>query len=192
MKKIKTQIPDVVAIQPTVYDDERGHFFESFSEKWFNENVRPIKWVQENESQSVWGVVRGLHFQTGEYAQSKLVRCVRGCLLDVAVDIRKGSPTFGYYVSAILSSGNHTQLFIPRGFAHGFISLSSDTVLQYKVDNYYNKESEGSIYWNDPDINIGWGYPVDKVIVSSKDNVAPLLKDCKNLFDYNIDYYAEL
>ena len=192
MRIIKTQIPDVVAIQTAIYEDERGHFSETFSEKWFNENVRPIKWVQENESKSIWGVVRGLHFQTGEYAQSKLVRCVHGFVLDVAVDIRKGSPTFGQWVSVILSPGNRTQLFIPRGFAHGFISLSSDTILQYKVDNYDNKESEGSVYWNDPDINIPWGYPTDKVIVSSKDNVAPLLKDCDKLFDYNIDYYGEL
>lgn len=191
MRKIKTGIPDVFVIEPErVYEDNRGHFFESFSERWFNENIRPIKWVQENESLSTWGVVRGLHFQTGEHAQSKLVRCAEGMVLDFAVDIRKGSPTFGQYVSVFLSAANHQQLFIPRGFAHGFIALGNYCVVQYKVDNYYCPESEDHIYWNDPDLNLEYGYPRDKCIVSEKDNVKKLFKDHDNLFDFNTDYYA--
>lgn len=189
MKIIKTKIPDVVIIEPTLHRDERGYFFESFSEREFNEKVRPVKFVQDNESCSVYGVLRGLHFQKGEHAQSKLVRCVSGAVLDVAVDIRKGSPTFGQYVSVELTENNNYQLFVPRGFAHGFVVLTKFAVFQYKCDNYYHPESEGAIIWNDPTINIDWEIYDKNIILSDKDKKNPSLKDSDYLFDYNTDYY---
>ena len=188
---IQTTIPGVVIIEPKVFGDERGYFFESWSQKDFNELVRPITFVQDNESKSCYGVLRGLHFQKGKDAQSKLVRVVKGKVLDMAVDIRKGSPTFGKHVAVELSEENHRQFFIPRGFAHGFVVLSEEAIFQYKCDNLYAPQSEGAIAWDDPQIGIDWGVPTDKVILSAKDKTHTLLKDSDELFDYNIDYYAE-
>lgn len=188
---IQTEIPGVVIIEPKVFGDERGYFFESWSQKDFDEQVRPIKFVQDNESKSCYGVLRGLHFQKGNYSQSKLVRVVKGKVLDVAVDIRKGSPTFGKWVSCELTEDNHRQFFIPRGFAHGFVVLSEEAVFQYKCDNLYAPQEEGALAWDDPDIGIEWGVPAGRIILSAKDKVHPLLKDSTELFDYNIDYYAE-
>lgn len=188
---IKTEIEGVVIIEPKVFGDERGYFFESWSQKDFDEQVRPIKFVQDNESKSCYGVLRGLHFQKGKYSQSKLVRVVKGRVLDVAVDIRKGSPTFGKHVAVELTAENHRQFFIPRGFAHGFVVLSDEAVFQYKCDNLYAPQEEGALAWDDPEIGIDWGVPKDKLILSAKDKVHPRLKDSTELFEYNIDYYAE-
>lgn len=170
MEFLKTYIDGVFIIKPKVIEDERGYFFESFSEREFNENINEIKFVQDNQSKSCYGVVRGLHFQKGEYAQSKLVRCVKGEILDVAVDLRKDSPTYGKYVSVVLSEHNHQQLFIPRGFAHGFSVLSEEAIVQYKCDNFYNKESEGGINPFDDELKIDWLIPKDNVILSEKDS----------------------
>ena len=191
MKVIKTAIEDVVIIEPDVFGDSRGYFFESYSQKKFDEQVRPVRFVQDNESKSKYGVLRGLHFQKGKDAQSKLVRVVKGRVLDVAVDIRKGSPTFGKYVAVELTEDNHRQLFVPRGFAHGFSVLSDEVIFQYKCDNLYAPESEGAIAWNDPDIGIDWQLPTEDVLLSAKDSAHPMLKDATDLFDYNVDYYAE-
>ena len=191
MKVIKTAIEDVVIIEPDVFGDSRGYFFESYSQKKFDEQVRPIRFVQDNESKSKYGVLRGLHFQKGKDAQSKLVRVIKGRVLDVAVDIRKGSPTFGKYVAVELTGDNHCQLFVPRGFAHGFSVLSEEVIFQYKCDNLYAPESEGAIAWNDPDIGIDWQLPTEDVLLSAKDSAHPMLKDATDLFDYNVDYYAE-
>lgn len=187
---IRTEIPGVVIIEPKVFGDNRGYFFESWSQRDFNEQVRPVKFVQDNESKSCYGVLRGLHFQKGEYAQSKLVRVVKGKVLDVAVDIRKGSPTFGKYVSVELTAENHRQFFVPRGFAHGFAVLSEEAVFQYKCDNFYAPQAEGALAWDDPDIGIEWGIPVDKIILSEKDKNHPSLTESIELFDYSIDYYS--
>lgn len=189
MNIIKTDIPEVVIVEPRVFGDNRGYFFESFSERDFAAAVREVKFVQDNESMSCYGVVRGLHFQKPPHAQSKLVRVVKGRVLDVAVDIRKGSPTFGQHVAVELSEENHRQLFIPRGFAHGFAVLSDQAVFQYKCDDYYAPETEGAIAWDDPEIGIDWKIPEDKVILSPKDAAHPELKDSTELFDYSIDYY---
>lgn len=191
MKVIKTAIEDVVIIEPDVFGDARGYFFESYSQKEFNEQVREVKFVQDNESKSKYGVLRGLHFQKGKDAQSKLVRVVKGRVLDVAVDIRKGSSTFGKYVAVELTEDNHRQLFVPRGFAHGFSVLSEEAIFQYKCDNLYAPQAEGAIAWNDPEIGIDWGLPAEDVLLSAKDAAHPLLKDSEYLFDYNVDYYAE-
>ena len=190
MNVIKTEIEGVFIIEPKVFGDERGYFFEAWSQKDFDEQVRPIKFVQDNESKSCYGVLRGLHFQKGMYSQSKLVRVVKGRVLDVAVDIRKGSPTFGKYVMVELTGENHRQLFIPRGFAHGFVVLSDEAVFQYKCDNIYSPLSEGSIAWSDPKLGIDWKIPEKDIVLSAKDKLQPLLADCQDLFDYNIDYYA--
>ena len=184
MNVIKTDIPDVVIIEPRVFGDHRGYFFESFSEKDFSENVREVKFVQDNESKSCYGVLRGLHFQKPPHAQAKLVRVVRGRVLDVAVDVRKGSPTFGKHVAVELTEDNHRQLFIPRGFAQGFAVLSEEAVFQYKCDNYYAPQSEGSVLWNDPEIGIEWGIPEGDVILSDKDTRSPLLKDLGDFFEW--------
>ena len=188
---MQTEIPGVVIIEPKVFGDARGYFFESWSQKDFDEQVRPIKFVQDNESKSSYGVLRGLHFQKGKHAQSKLVRVVKGKVLDVAVDIRKGSPTFGKHVAVELTEDNHRQFFVPRGFAHGFVVLSEEAVFQYKCDNLYAPTEEGALAWNDPEIGIDWGVPAEKILLSAKDKVHPCLKDSTELFDYNIDYYAE-
>ena len=189
MNIIKTEIPDLVVIEPRVFGDHRGYFFESFSERDFNENVREVKFVQDNESKSCYGVLRGLHFQKAPHAQSKLVRVVKGRVLDVAVDVRRGSPTFGKHVSVELSEENHRQFFIPRGFAHGFVVLSEEVVFQYKCDNFYAPQSEGAIAWDDPALGIDWGIPAEDVILSEKDRNHPRLKDAEELFDYSVDYY---
>ena len=190
MKAIKTEIPGVVLLEPEVFGDARGYFMERFSQRQFDELVGPVRFVQDNESKSHYGVVRGLHFQKGEYAQAKLVSVVRGRVLDVAVDIRRGSPTFGRHVAALLDGENKRQLFIPRGFAHGFAVLSDEAVFQYKCDNFYAPQSEGAIVWNDPDLGIDWQLPAEEAILSPKDRAHPRLKDADELFDYGIDYYA--
>lgn len=189
MEVIKTSIDGIVIIEPKVFGDHRGYFFESFSERDFNAQVRKVKFVQDNESKSCYGVLRGLHFQKPPYAQSKLVRVVKGAVLDVAVDIRKGSPTFGQHVAVELTEDNHRQFFIPRGFAHGFVVLTDEVVFQYKCDNFYTPQSEGSIAWNDPDLGIDWKVPADKIILSEKDTKHPKLKDANWFFDYNEDLY---
>lgn len=189
MNIIRTEIPEVVIIEPKVFGDNRGYFFESFSERDFAAQVRKVKFVQDNESKSCYGVLRGLHFQKPPHAQSKLVRVVKGRVLDVAVDIRKGSPTFGKYVAVELSEDNHRQFFVPRGFAHGFAVLSEEAVFQYKCDNYYAPQSEGAVAWDDPDLAIDWKVPSDKVILSEKDRNHPMLKDAPEIFDYSEDYY---
>ena len=184
MEVIKTAIEGVVIIEPKVFKDARGYFFESFSQREFEEKVRPINFVQDNESMSSYGVMRGLHFQTPPYTQSKLVRCVKGRVLDVAVDIRKGSPTDGQHVAVELSVDNHRQFFVPRGFAHGFAVLSETAVFQYKCDNYYAPQSEGAVLWNDPDLGIDWGIPADQALLSEKDSKHPCLKDADIPFEY--------
>lgn len=189
MEFIKTDIDGVVIIEPRVFGDERGYFFESFSKREFDENVRPVNFVQDNESKSCYGVIRGLHFQKGIHAQSKLVRVVKGAVLDVAVDIRKGSPTFGKHVAVELSAENRRQLFIPRGFAHGFSVLTPEAVFQYKCDNYYCRESEGAVAWNDKTLSIDWRIPVDKAVLSEKDKLNKMLADSDYLFDYNENLY---
>ncbi len=189
MNIIKTYIEDVVIIEPRIFKDDRGYFFESFSERDFNTQVREVHFVQDNESKSSYGVLRGLHFQKPPFAQSKLVRCVRGAVLDVAVDIRKGSPTFGRWVSCELTEENHRQFFIPRGFAHGFSVLTPEVVFQYKCDNFYAPQSEGALAWDDPDLAIDWKIPADKVLLSEKDKHHGLLKEAPWLFDYQDDLY---
>lgn len=191
MNIIETSIKGVVILEPRIFADDRGYFFESFSQKVFDELVRPIRFVQDNESKSKYGVLRGLHFQKGEHAQSKLVRVVKGRVLDVAVDVRRGSPTFGKYVSVELSEENKRQFFIPRGFAHGFAVLSQEAIFQYKCDHYYAPESEGAIAWNDPDIGIDWPVAASDILLSEKDKKHPRLADSLELFDYHVDYYAE-
>lgn len=177
MNIIKTGIEGVVIIEPRVFPDPRGYFFESYNRKAFEETVGHVDFVQDNESRSSYGVVRGLHFQKGEHAQAKLVRVVSGSVLDVAVDIRKGSPTFGKHVAVELSGENHLQFFLPRGMAHGFSVLSKDAVFQYKCDNFYCPASEGAIAWDDPEIGIDWRIPKEDVILSEKDSHHPLLSE---------------
>lgn len=189
MEVIKTDIKGVVIIEPRIFKDERGYFYESFSQREFEEKVCRTTFVQDNQSKSAYGVVRGLHFQKSTCSQSKLVRCIKGAVLDVAVDIRKGSPTFGKHVAVELSEENHRQLFIPRGFAHGFAVLTPEAVFQYKCDNYYNKESEGAIAWNDPQLAIDWRIPADKVLLSEKDRNSRNIADADYLFDYNEKLY---
>ena len=190
MNVIKTELEGVVIIEPRVYADSRGYFFESFSQKEFEEKVCKTTFVQDNESKSGYGVLRGLHFQKMPYAQSKLVRVVKGKVLDIAVDIRKGSPTFGKYVATELSEENKLQFFVPRGFAHGFVVLSEEAIFQYKCDNYYAPQSEGGILWNDPALNIDWILNEKDILLSEKDKTNPLLKDSNYLFDYSEDLYA--
>lgn len=189
MNIIKTEIDGVVIIEPRLFKDDRGYFFESYSEKDFNAQVREIRFVQDNESKSSYGVLRGLHFQKPPYAQSKLVRVIKGAVLDVAVDIRKGSPTFGKHVAVELTEDNHRQFFIPRGFAHGFSVLTPEVIFQYKCDNFYAPQSEGALAWDDSDLGIDWRIPSDKIILSEKDKHHPRLKDAEWLFDYNGQLY---
>jgi len=190
MKFIKTAIPEVVIIEPQVHGDERGYFMETFRQDLFERNIRKIDFIQDNESKSKIGVLRGLHYQLPPFAQSKLVRVIKGSVVDVAVDIRKGSPTFGKYVSVELSEDNKRQLFIPRGFAHGFIVTSQEAVFSYKVDNYYSSKYDRGIRFNDLKIGIDWNFPKDKILVSDKDKEAPYFKDAE-VFE-NIDLYGEL
>ena len=189
MNIIKTDIDKVVIIEPRVFKDERGYFFESFSQREFNEKVGNVNFCQDNESMSSYGVMRGLHFQRPPYSQSKLVRCVKGEVLDVAVDIRKGSPTYGKHVAVKLSEDNHRQFFIPRGFAHGFSVLSDVAVFQYKCDNFYHPEADGGISIIDDSLGIDWNIPNDKAILSEKDTKHDLLKDFDSPFDYSVDLY---
>ena len=177
MKITKTEIEGVVIVEPRVFTDSRGYFFESFSYKDFSQKVVDTIFVQDNESRSTYGVLRGLHFQRPPYAQAKLVRVVKGLILDIAVDIRKESSTFGNYIAIELSDENKRQLFIPHGFAHGFVVLSDDAIVNYKSDNYYAPESEGSILWNDSQLNIDWRLPIDEIVLSNKDMNSPLLKE---------------
>lgn len=189
MNVIKTAIDGVVIIEPRVFEDPRGYFFESYSERDFNAQVREIKFVQDNESMSSYGVMRGLHFQRPPFTQSKLVRCVRGAVLDVAVDIRKGSPTYGQHVAVELTENNHRQFFVPRGFAHGFAVLSDTAVFQYKCDNFYAPQADGGISILDDSLGIDWRIPTDKAILSEKDTKHPLLKDFDSPFDINEPLY---
>ena len=182
MKVIKTDIEGVVIIEPDVFGDSRGYFFESFSQREFEKEVGQVWFVQDNESKSSYGVVRGMHFQTPPHTQSKLVRVVKGRVLDVAVDLRRDSKTYGKYFSVELTEDNHLQLFIPKGFAHGFAVLSDEAVFQYKCDEFYAPESEGAIAWDDPDIGVDWQIPEDKVILSEKDKKHPAFKDLDVLF----------
>ena len=189
MEVIKTDIEGVVIIEPRIFKDDRGYFYESFSQREFEEKVCKTVFVQDNQSKSCYGVLRGLHFQKPPYCQSKLVRCIKGTVLDVAVDIRKGSPTFGKYVAVELSEENHRQFFVPRGFAHGFAVLTPEAVFQYKCDNFYNKESEGAIAWNDPTLAIDWRVPADKILLSDKDKLNKNIANADYLFDYNEKLY---
>ncbi len=182
MNVIKTAIDGVVIIEPRIFEDARGYFFESFSQREFDEKVKPIVFIQDNESQSIYGVMRGLHFQRPPYTQSKLVRCVKGAVLDVAVDIRKGSHTYGKYVSCELTEDNHRQFFIPKGFAHGFAVLSGTAVFQYKCDEFYHPEADGGINILDNSLGIDWRIPTEKAILSEKDTNHPFLKDFNSPF----------
>jgi len=186
MNIIKTEINGLLIIEPRIFKDARGYFFESFSQRDFDEKVQPIVFVQDNESKSSYGVIRGLHFQRPPYTQSKLVRCVKGSVLDIAVDIRKGSPTYGKHVAVELTEENHLQLFIPKGFAHGFSVLSDVAVFQYKCDEFYHPEADGGISILDNSLGIDWRIPNEKVILSEKDTKHPLLKDIDSPFVLNL------
>ncbi len=191
MEVIKTAIEGLVIIEPRVFKDDRGYFFESFSQREFDEKVRPIHFVQDNESMSSYGVMRGLHFQRPPFTQSKLVRCVKGKVLDVAVDIRKGSPTYGQHVAVELTEDNHCQFFVPRGFAHGFAVLSETAIFQYKCDNFYAPEADGGISIQDESLGIDWGIPAAEAILSAKDLNHIQLKDFDSPFEINVDLYAK-
>ena len=182
MPFISTKIKDVVIFEPRIFTDDRGYFFETYNEKLFNDNGITAKFVQDNQSKSSYGAIRGLHFQKGVHAQAKLVRVLQGSVLDVAVDLRKGSETYGKHVAVELSDVNNLQLFIPRGFAHGFSVLSRTAVFAYKCDNLYCKESEGGIDCNDPDLGIDWQIPAEDRILSEKDKLHPLFKDFETCF----------
>jgi dTDP-4-dehydrorhamnose 3,5-epimerase len=184
MKFIKTAIPDVYIIEPSVFGDDRGYFLESFNLEKFEENMFPIKFIQDNESKSSRGVLRGLHFQKPPYAQAKLVRCIKGCVIDVAVDIRKGSPTYGKHISVELSGKNKRQLFVPRGFAHGFSVLSESAVFAYKVDNRYVPESDSGIRYDDKGLNIDWGLKEEDVQLSFKDKELESFKNLDSPFKF--------
>jgi dTDP-4-dehydrorhamnose 3,5-epimerase len=179
MQYIETEIQGLWILEPRVFADTRGYFMETFKKSSFEERIGKVDFVQDNESKSTFGVLRGLHFQKGDTAQAKLVRVIKGCVFDVAVDIRKASPTYGKYVGVELSEENKRQFFIPRGFAHGFVVLSEETIFSYKVDNIYSPEDECSIIYNDPDLNIRWPVPEGKIILSDKDRKAPLWRDLK-------------
>lgn len=182
MEIIKTSIEGLVIIRPRIFSDSRGYFFESYSQRDFEKEVGDIHFVQDNESKSSYGVLRGLHFQKPPYAQSKLVRVIKGTVLDVAIDIRKGSPTYGKWEAVELSEDNKLQLFIPRGFAHGFSVLSKEALFQYKCDNFYHPEAEGAIAWDDPQLNIAWQLPKDSIILSAKDMKHPSLAELDSPF----------
>ena len=187
---IETKIPGVVIIEPKVFGDARGYFLESFNAKEFTEKTGlNINFVQDNESMSSYGVMRGLHFQNPPYTQSKLVRCVKGAVLDVAVDIRKGSPTYGQHVTVELTEDNHRQFFVPRGFAHGFAVLSETAVFQYKCDNFYAPQADGGISILDDSLGIDWRIPTDKALLSEKDTKHAMLKDFESPFDINVNLY---
>lgn len=190
----RTEISDVLIIEPRVFKDARGYFFESFSQREFDEKVTPIlghtiHFLQDNESMSSYGVMRGLHFQRPPFTQSKLVRCVKGAVLDVAVDIRKGSPTYGKHVAVELTEENHLQFFVPRGFAHGFAVLSETAVFQYKCDEFYHPEADGGISITDMSLGIDWRIPVEKALLSEKDTKHPTLSEFDSPFDFNVSLY---
>lgn len=185
MEVRETAINGVYIIEPKIFGDDRGYFFESYNERDFSEKVGKVDFVQDNESKSRYGVVRGLHFQKSPFAQSKLVRVIVGRVLDVAVDIRKGSPTFGKHVAVELTAENHLQFFMPKGIAHGFAVLSPEAVFQYKCDNFYAPQSEGAIAWNDPALGIDWRIPSDEVILSEKDKHHPVLADIADSLEFN-------
>lgn len=192
MEVIKTSIEGVVIIEPKVFNDARGYFFESFSQREFEEKVRKVNFVQDNESMSSYGVMRGLHFQRPPFTQSKLVRCVKGAVLDVAVDIRKGSPTYGQHVAVELTEKNHRQFFVPRGFAHGFSVLSETAVFQYKCDNFYAPQADGGISILDESLGIDWKIPIEKAILSDKDMKHTMLKNFETPFSIEEDLYPEI
>lgn len=179
MKIIKTEIEDLYILEPQIFNDNRGYFFESYNQQKLEDAGLRYAFIQDNQSKSSYGTIRGLHFQKGEFAQAKLVRVLEGTVLDVAVDLRKGSKTYGKHFAVELSAENNLQLMIPRGFAHGFSVLTPTAVFAYKCDNVYNKASEGGLRYNDPELNIDWKIPLDKAIVSEKDMVQPFLKDLK-------------
>ena len=194
MEILKTDIEGVLILEPKVFRDARGYFFESFSQREFDRKAAPllghtVHFVQDNESMSSFGVMRGLHFQRPPFAQSKLVRCVRGAVLDVAVDIRKGSPTYGKHVAVELTEENHRQFFIPKGFAHGFVVLSDTAVFQYKCDEFYHPEADGGISILDDSLGINWRISTEEAILSEKDTRHPLLKDFDSPFDINLNLY---
>ncbi|MDC2614919.1 MULTISPECIES: dTDP-4-dehydrorhamnose 3,5-epimerase [Bacteroides] len=191
MDVIKTEIDGVVIIEPKIFGDARGYFFESFSQREFEEKVRKINFVQDNESMSSYGVMRGLHFQRPPFTQSKLVRCVKGTVLDVAVDIRKGSPTYGQHVAVELTEDNHRQFFVPRGFAHGFAVLSETAIFQYKCDNFYAPQADGGISIKDESFGIDWKIPADKALLSEKDTLHECLKDFDSPFSIDMNLYSE-
>ena len=182
MAFIKTEFPGLLIIEPTVFKDSRGYFFESYNEKTFADEGIDIKFVQDNQSKSSYGVIRGLHYQLEPYAQTKLIRVLSGAIMDVVVDIRKGSPGFGKVFSMELSAENNIQLLIPKGFAHGFSVMSETAEVIYKCDTFYNKESESGILFNDEALNIDWKIPADKAIISEKDLIHPSINNCKNNF----------
>ena len=187
MEIIKTGIEGLLILEPRIFKDTRGYFFESFSQREFEEKVGPVHFVQDNESMSTYGVMRGLHFQRPPFTQSKLVRCVRGAVLDVAVDIRKGSPTYGQHVAVELTADNHRQFFIPKGFAHGFAVLSETAVFQYKCDEFYHPEADAGISILDETLDIDWRIPMDKAILSDKDTRHGMLADFQSPFTYDIN-----
>ena len=192
MKFTRTSIPDIFLIEPKVFGDDRGYFVETFKSELFEQETGiKTTFIQDNESRSSYGVLRGLHYQLPPYAQSKLVRVIEGKVLDVAVDIRKGSPTFGQQLSIELSAENKHQLFVPRGFAHGFVVLSETAIFSYKVDNYYSPQCDRGIRFNDPQLNIDWKIDAQKLQLSEKDKSQPLFKEVTDLFDYQDDLYAE-
>lgn len=191
MEVIQTAIEGLVIIEPKIFKDARGYFFESFSQREFDEKVRKINFVQDNESMSGYGVMRGLHFQRPPFTQSKLVCCVKGRVLDVAVDIRKESPTYGRHVAVELSEENHRQFFVPRGFAHGFAVLSKTAVFQYKCDNFYTPEADSGISLQDESLGIDWRIPISHAILSEKDTKHLCLKDFDSPFDYRVNLYPE-
>lgn len=184
MAIMETEIDGVFVIKPTIFEDSRGYFFESYSQKQFEEKIGKVNFVQDNESKSSYGVVRGLHFQMPPYTQAKLVRCVKGAVLDVAVDLRLGSPTYGKYVAVELTEDNHLQLFIPKGFAHGFSVLSDEAVFQYKCDEFYHPEADGGINIIDEEIGVNWRIRKERMVLSDKDKMRPMLKDFVTPFRY--------
>ncbi|HUC83359.1 MAG TPA: dTDP-4-dehydrorhamnose 3,5-epimerase [Flavisolibacter sp.] len=184
MPFVKTPIRDLLIFEPAVFEDSRGYFFEAYNEQIFLKEGLQLKFVQDNQSRSSFGVIRGLHYQLNPYAQTKLVRVLEGAIIDVAVDIRQGSPTYGQSFAVELSAANKKQLLVPAGFAHGFSVISETAIVFYKCDQFYNKESEGGILYNDPALKIDWQVPADKVLVSEKDQQQPLLAECHNNFTY--------
>ena len=190
MEYRETEIKGVYVIEPRVFTDDRGYFMEAFKQADFDAHIGHVDFIQDNESMSSRGVIRGLHYQKGDFAQAKLVRVIKGRVLDVAVDIRKCSPTFGRHVAVELSDANKLQFFIPRGFAHGFLVLSDVAIFTYKVDNVYAPQAEAGIRWDDPALGIDWGLPEADILLSEKDRNHPLLSQAQDLFDYHTDYYA--